>query len=39
VLELSFAEAGVMPKQLHFTGHVSLEEQGGLTVQTETRFL
>jgi lipopolysaccharide export system protein LptA len=36
VLELSFAEAGVMPKQLNFTGHVSLEEQGGLTVQTET---
>ena len=28
-------ESGVMPKQLQLTGHVSLEEQGGLTVQTD----
>jgi lipopolysaccharide export system protein LptA len=35
VLETSVAEAGVMPRQLKFTGHVSLEEQGGLTIQTE----
>jgi lipopolysaccharide export system protein LptA len=35
VLETSAAEAGVMPRQLKFTGHVSLEEQGGLTIQTE----
>ena len=36
VLETRLAEAGVMPKQLTFTGHVFIEEQGGLTVQTET---
>jgi len=28
-------ESGVMPKQLQLTGHVSFEEQGGLTIQTD----
>lgn len=35
VLEASRAEAGMMPRHLQLTGHVSFEEQGGLTIQTD----
>jgi len=29
------AETGVMPRQLQFMGHVSFEEEGGLTIKTD----